>query len=210
MLAPQRAAAPCILIALGIFLRSQARPQTYFTFEDVLTQIGLGYVFLFLLAWTAPRAQCGRGAAILVGYWAAFALYPLPPPGFDTHDRRRAAPTGRTTSAASRRTGTRTRTSPPAPTSGSSTSFRASGRSSTTAAAISTLNFVPSLATMIFGLLAGGVLRSARAGPEKLQRARHLERRRARTRRRCFTSSASAPSSSASGRPRGRCSAPAG
>ena len=32
-----------------------------------------------------------------------------------------------------------------------------------------TLNFVPSLATMIFGLLAGGVLRSARAGPEKLR-----------------------------------------
>ena len=32
-----------------------------------------------------------------------------------------------------------------------------------------TLNFVPSLATMIFGLLAGGVLRSARAGAEKVR-----------------------------------------
>ena len=31
-----------VLIALGIFLRSQSRAQTYFTFEDVLTQIGLG------------------------------------------------------------------------------------------------------------------------------------------------------------------------
>jgi heparan-alpha-glucosaminide N-acetyltransferase len=31
-----------VLVALGIFLRSQSRPQTYFTFEDVLTQIGLG------------------------------------------------------------------------------------------------------------------------------------------------------------------------
>jgi hypothetical protein len=30
-----------VLIAVGIFQRSQARPQTYFTFEDVLTQIGL-------------------------------------------------------------------------------------------------------------------------------------------------------------------------
>src|SRR5262245_56400032 len=30
-----------VLIALGIFLRSQTRSQTYFTFEDVLTQIGL-------------------------------------------------------------------------------------------------------------------------------------------------------------------------
>src|SRR5207302_10086094 len=68
-----------ILIALGIFLRSQARPQTYFTFEDVLTQIGLGYVFLFLLARTRPRVQWIAAAIILIGYWAAFALYPLPP-----------------------------------------------------------------------------------------------------------------------------------
>ena len=72
-----------LLIALGIFLRSQGRPQTYFTFEDVLTQIGLGYPFLFLLAWTRPRWQAVAAAAILIGYWAAFALYPLPPPGFD-------------------------------------------------------------------------------------------------------------------------------
>src|SRR5712691_9665356 len=73
-----------ILIVLGIFLRSQARHQTYFTFEDVLTQIGLGYVFLFLLAWTKPSIQWICAAIILVGYWAAFALYPLPPTGFDT------------------------------------------------------------------------------------------------------------------------------
>ncbi|MFL6112790.1 MAG: DUF5009 domain-containing protein, partial [Catenulispora sp.] len=72
-----------ILILLGIFLRSQGRPLTYFTFEDVLTQIGLGYPFLFLLAWVRPRWQAIAAAAILIGYWAAFALYPLPPPGFD-------------------------------------------------------------------------------------------------------------------------------
>ena len=38
-----------VLIALGIFLRSVHARQTYFTFEDTLTQIGLGYPFLFLL-----------------------------------------------------------------------------------------------------------------------------------------------------------------
>src|ERR1700758_4967229 len=38
-----------VLIILGFFLRSMYRPQTYFTFEDTLTQIGCGYVFLFLL-----------------------------------------------------------------------------------------------------------------------------------------------------------------
>src|SRR4051812_368852 len=72
-----------LLIALGIFLRSQARPQTYFTFEDVLTQIGLGYVFLFVLGWTTPRVQWIAAIVILIGYWAAFALYPLPAAGFD-------------------------------------------------------------------------------------------------------------------------------
>src|SRR5436189_5585769 len=37
------------LILLGIFLRSMDRTETYFTFEDTLTQIGLGYPFLFVL-----------------------------------------------------------------------------------------------------------------------------------------------------------------
>jgi predicted acyltransferase len=72
-----------ILIALGIFLRSINRTQTYYTFEDTLTQIGLGYTFAFLLAWTKPRTQAIAVALILLGYWAAFALYPLPKPGFD-------------------------------------------------------------------------------------------------------------------------------
>src|SRR5207248_1414012 len=38
-----------VLILLGVFLRSVGRSQTYWTFEDTLSQIGLGYVFLFLL-----------------------------------------------------------------------------------------------------------------------------------------------------------------
>src|SRR3989449_10438965 len=72
-----------LLIALGIFLRSLGRPQTYFTFEDTLTQIGLGYVFLFLLGFRPVRDQWLAVIVIRVGYWAAFALYPLPGPGFD-------------------------------------------------------------------------------------------------------------------------------
>ena len=72
-----------ILIALGIFLRSIDRRQTYYTFEDTLTQIGLGYTFAFLLAWTRPRTQAIAVALILLGYWAAFAFHPRPGPGFD-------------------------------------------------------------------------------------------------------------------------------
>lgn len=73
-----------ILILLGIFLRSVNRPQTYFTFEDTLTQIGLGYVFLFLLGMRSMRVQWIAFGVILVGYWLAFAVYPLPAAGFDT------------------------------------------------------------------------------------------------------------------------------
>ena len=60
-----------------------ARPQTNFTFEDTLTQIGLGYLPLFLLGFAKPKWQWLALAVILVGYWAAFALYPLPGPDFD-------------------------------------------------------------------------------------------------------------------------------
>lgn len=66
-----------LLIALGIFLRSINHPQTYFTFEDTLTQIGLGYPFLFLLGFRSTRWQWGAFAAILFGYWLAWALYPV-------------------------------------------------------------------------------------------------------------------------------------
>ena len=72
-----------LLIALGIFLRSMHSSQTYFTFEDTLTQIGLGYPILFLLGFRSARWQSGAFAAILFGYWLAWALYPLPGPGFD-------------------------------------------------------------------------------------------------------------------------------
>jgi heparan-alpha-glucosaminide N-acetyltransferase len=156
-----------VLIALGIVLRSQSRSQTYFTFEDVLTQIGLGYVLLFLLAWTRPRVQASAAAVLLVGYWAAFAIYPLPPAGFDT------AAVGVPVDWLHRLDG-----------------FAAHWNKNTNAAhafdqwflnlfprerpfvynggGYLTLNFLPSLATMIFGLLAGGLLRSGRAAPSTL------------------------------------------
>lgn len=72
-----------LLVALGIFLRSIGRTQTYFTFEDTLTQIGLGYFPLFLLGLAPVAVRWIALAAILVGYWGAFAAYPLPGPDFD-------------------------------------------------------------------------------------------------------------------------------
>jgi predicted acyltransferase len=72
-----------LLVALGIFLRSTASPMTNYTFEDTLTQIGLGYTFAFLLAYAHPRWQGIALGAILFFYWLAWALYPAPGPAFD-------------------------------------------------------------------------------------------------------------------------------
>jgi predicted acyltransferase len=72
-----------LLIALGIFLRSTDSPMTNFTFEDTLTQIGLGYTFGFLLTFARPRWQWIAFASILFGYWLAWAIYPAPGPNFD-------------------------------------------------------------------------------------------------------------------------------
>ena len=59
------------LVLLGVFLRSGNSTQTNFTFEDTLSQIGLGYPILFLLGFKPPRWQWGALAAILTGYWLA-------------------------------------------------------------------------------------------------------------------------------------------
>ncbi|MGC8759393.1 MAG: acyltransferase family protein [Bryobacteraceae bacterium] len=72
-----------VLVVLGIFLRSLHSPQTNFTFEDTLTQIGLGYPFLFLLGFARPKTVWTWFGLILFGYWLAWALYPLPGPDFD-------------------------------------------------------------------------------------------------------------------------------
>src|SRR5215831_14695055 len=60
-----------VLILLGILVRSLDHRQTYWTFEDTLSQIGLGYTFLFLLAFASLRVQAIVFAAILVGFWTA-------------------------------------------------------------------------------------------------------------------------------------------
>jgi predicted acyltransferase len=72
-----------ILIALGILLRSLPGTRPNFTFEDTLTQIGLGYTFAFLLAFARPRWQWIALVSILFASWLAWALYPAPGPAFN-------------------------------------------------------------------------------------------------------------------------------
>jgi heparan-alpha-glucosaminide N-acetyltransferase len=157
-----------LLIWLGIFLSSIGKPQTNFTFENVLTQIGLGYTFLFLLAWTRPSAQLLAAVLILVSYWLAFAIFPLPRHGFDYSSVGVAVdwhnPFGLSGFAAHW---------------DKNTNFAANfdvwflnlfprpQRFAFNAGGYLTLSFIPSLATMTFGLLAGELLRSNRPADRK-------------------------------------------
>jgi predicted acyltransferase len=158
-----------VLVLLGIWLRSVGKPQTYFTFEDTLTQIGLGYVFLFLLGLRPARDQWLALALVLVGYWAAFAIYPAPPPDFDY------AAVGVLPGWPHLLDG-----------------FAAHWNKNSNLAwafdvwflnlfpreapfvfnggGYATLSFIPTLGTMILGLLAGGVLRSANAPTTRVRR----------------------------------------
>lgn len=149
-----------ILILLGIFLRSMHADQTNFTFEDTLTQIGLGYPFLFALGFASERIQWGALAAILVGYGVLFALYPTPGPYFDwaetnvTADWQHnlqgfAAHWNKNTNAAWAFDRWFMNLFP------RTTTFRFNG------GGYSTLSFIPTLGTMVLGLIAGQWLKNA-------------------------------------------------
>lgn len=72
-----------VLILLGIFLSSAGATTTNYTFMNVLTQIGLGYPFLFLLWRRGFDTQLRISAVILCAYWAWFALTPVAGAEFD-------------------------------------------------------------------------------------------------------------------------------
>ena len=159
-----------VLIFLGIFLRSAGnRPHLNFTFEDTLTQIGLGYTFLFLIGLRPARFQWGALGVILVGYWAAWALYPLPAPDFDYskvgvppdwahHASGFAAHWNKNSNLGVAFDQWFLNLFP------RQKVFTANG------GGYLTLSFIPTLGTMILGLIAGGWLRSGLLAKEKLQR----------------------------------------
>ncbi len=150
-----------LLVALGVFLRSKHSDQTNFTFEDTLSQIGLGYSFLFVLGFFSARVQWIALVLLLIGDWAAFALHPLPGSEFNygavgvpanwPHLSGLAAHWDKNSNLAWRFDTWFLNLFPRAE------PFTANG------GGYATLSFIPTLATMILGLLACGVLR--RPGP---------------------------------------------
>jgi len=156
------------LVLLAVFLTSAWSKRTDWIFPNVLAQIGFGYPFLFLAAFCRPRTQWLFAGGILIACWLAFALTPLPPPGFDWKSVGVAEDWPHLTGFAAHWE--------------KNCNFAAGfdqwflnlfPRESPfiyNAGGYQTLNFVPSLATMIFGLLAGQFLRSNLATREKVKR----------------------------------------
>ena len=159
-----------LLILLGVLLRSTSRGMTNWTFEDTLSQIGLGYLFLFTLGFRPVRDQWAALVVVLAGYWAAFVFWPLPPMDFNYAGvgvkPEWLAANGLTGFAAHWQKNANLawtfdqwwmnlfpREKP--------FLFNAGG--------YSTLSFIPTFATMVLGLIAGGVLRSERTGPQRVR-----------------------------------------
>jgi predicted acyltransferase len=156
------------LVLLAVFLSSAWSERTNWVFTNVLAQVGLGYPLLFLLAFTKPRTQWLAAAGILFGYWLLFALAPVAGSGFDwgavgvpndwVHLTGFAAHWEKNVNPAAafdlwflnlfpREAPYR---------------FNEGG--------YPTLNFVPSLATMILGMRAGALMRDDRPVAAKLRR----------------------------------------
>ena len=77
-----------LLVALGVWVRSLGAPRPFWTFEDTLAQIGLGYVPLVALALSLRlRGVLAVAAGVMLGYWLLFACWPPPDgtQGFAAH-----------------------------------------------------------------------------------------------------------------------------
>lgn len=68
-----------VLVLLAVLLASNGgrEKQTVWIFTNVLGQIGLGYFFLVLLAKAGDRLRLVALIILLAGTWAAFALWPV-------------------------------------------------------------------------------------------------------------------------------------
>lgn len=149
-----------VLCVLGMVLMGQ-----HARFLNVLTQMGLGYVFVFLLLNRPFRTQLAVMFALLAGYWLLFALYPLPGPeaaarfglkpgelleGFRGHWSKHANVAGDFDRWLLNL-------------------FPQDKPFVSYVGGVQTLNFIPSIANMLLGVMSGQVLVSARSGAAKLR-----------------------------------------
>jgi predicted acyltransferase len=128
-----------LLTLLGVFLQSLRKPDTYWIFTNVLSQIGLGYGFLFFLVGKSWRTQFTTGALVLVVYYILMILLPRGLESWRIHFENGTS----------------------FPQVFDQWFLNLFPREEEfTGHAYSTLNFVPSFVTMLMGLMAGQVLKN--------------------------------------------------
>lgn len=168
-----------VLVALGVFLSSNWNKQTNFTFVNVLSQIGLGYPFVYLLLGRKPIIQLAAIAAILGGYWYYFYQYTVPPAEYEQihayldevkHAKNEpqefdgiAAHWNKHMNAAAAADRQFLNYFPSEKPEWNGKKFWVND------GGYQTLNFVPSMATILLGLMAGGLLRGAGDASRKLK-----------------------------------------
>lgn len=156
-----------VLVVLGIALISIDSSRLLFKFEDTLSQIGLGYWLLFLLTFKSSRFRWGVVAAILAVYWLLFAMYPVPPTGFDPS--RAGVTIEWANSNALVGWGRHWQRNENLASRFDDWLLESLPIYSPSSNGLTTLNFVPTLATMLLGLAAGEVLNDVRSPEAKIR-----------------------------------------
>jgi heparan-alpha-glucosaminide N-acetyltransferase len=156
-----------VLIALGVFLQTRnSGLDSNRLLTNVLSQIGLGYFFVFLLLGRGARIQIGIAALVLAGYWAWFIQHPVPDPL-----PKAAAESISDLSAPQRFAEHFALNTNPAAEFDVQLFNLLPHRKPHPAhpAGYVTLNFIPSAVTMLLGVLAGALLRSRRDENQKVR-----------------------------------------
>jgi predicted acyltransferase len=153
-----------VLVLLGVYLSSIGKSQTNWTFVNVLCQIGLGYLFVYALLGRKLWIQMLALVVILVGHWGLFYSY-TPPQEDET-----------ATVVADEETVFEGRFAPWSKQANVGhavdvwllNQFPRADEFEYNSGGYVTLNFVPSIATMLLGVFCGQLLRSGARWWQKL------------------------------------------
>ncbi len=160
-----------VLVFLGIFLTSNGQRYIVWSFANVLAQIGLGYCFLFLLWGRNLRTQVIAASLLLTGTWLLYVTYPNA--GIDI--KTGAENVGISADWAQEHLQNVGKAWHKNANIGHAIDlwwlnrFPRSEPFEFNTGGYPTINFIPSIVTMLFGLMCGELLRSGRSGGGKIK-----------------------------------------
>lgn len=160
-----------VLVFIGLFLSSNGQRSINWTFANVLCQIGLGYLFLFLLWRRTLRTQVIAAVAILIGTWLLYVVYPTT--GIDVEggapDVGVAADWAQEHLTDVGKSWHKNANIGHAVDLWLLNKFPGSEPFEFNSGGYPTINFIPAIATMLFGLMCGELLRLDRTGQSKIK-----------------------------------------